>query len=216
MSLILDLLFPRLCLGCGQKGGYFCTSCLNKQFTNSPVCTTKNPLIEGHFSLYKYNDLIKKIITEIKYGFVTDIIDSFTDTSASIIKTNFSHLLTYWQKNNFVLVPIPLHYYRQNWRGFNQSVLIGKLLAQKLNLKYSDQLLIRSKNTHVQAKIHSKLAKRSNLNGAFSCIDPLLIPSNIILFDDVSTTFSTLNSAFQTLSKDGSPFHCWFLTLSGK
>jgi len=215
MSLILDSLFPRLCLGCGQKGSYFCPSCLNKQITNSPIISTKNPFIEGHLSLYKYNDLIKKLITEIKYGFVTDIIDSFTDTSANLIKSNFFHLLTYWQKNDFVLVPIPLHHYRQNWRGFNQSILIGQLLAQKLNLKYSDQLLIRSKNTHVQAKIHSKLAKKSNLNGAFSCIDPL-IPSNIILFDDVSTTFSTLNSAFQALSKDGSPSHYWFLTLSGK
>lgn len=215
MSLILNFLFPIKCLGCGQKGDYFCSSCLNKQTTHSPIFSTKNPQIEGHLSLYKYNSLIKKIITEIKYGFVTDVIESFTDNCANLIKNNFSNLLTYWQKNDFVLIPIPLHYYRQNWRGFNQSVLIGKLLAQKLNLKFNDQLLFRSKNTHVQAKLKNKTDKKTNLSNAF-CVFDQEIPQNIILFDDVATTFSTLNSAYQTLSSHGSPSHFWFLTLSGK
>ena len=215
MSLILDFLFPRQCLNCGQKGNYFCPSCLNKQITHSPVFSTKNPQIEGHLSLFKYNDLIKKIIAEIKYNFVTDIIESFTDNCANLIKNNFSNLLNYWQKNDFVLIPISLHVFRQNWRGFNQSVLIGKLLAQKLNLKFSDQILFRSKNTHAQAKLASKLDKKTNLSNAFTISDQK-IPSNIILFDDVATTFSTLNSAYQTLSNHGSPSHFWFLTLSGQ
>lgn len=215
MSLILDLIFPKKCLNCGKNGSYFCSSCLNQQITNSPVFSTKNPLIEGHLSLYKYNNLIKKLITNIKYDFVTDIIDSFADTSATLIKTNFPHLLTYWQQNKFTIIPIPLHQYRQNWRGFNQSALIGQLLAQKLNLDFSDQILIRSKNTHTQAKLTSKLDKKANLSDAFSHTNKN-IPKNIILFDDVATTFSTLNSALQTLSSYESPSHCWFLTLSGQ
>lgn len=215
MSLILDLLFPRQCLSCGKKGVYFCPSCLSRQITNSPVISPKNSNLEGHLCLYKYDDLIKKLITEIKYGFTTDIIDSFVKISASLIKTNFSHLLTYWQKNDFILVPIPLHVLRQNWRGFNQSVLIGRLLAKKLNLGFSNDILKRLKNTHTQAKLTSKLAKKTNLDDAFIVSDQI-IPSNIILFDDVATTFSTLNSALKTLSKHGSPSHFWFLTLSGK
>lgn len=215
MSLILDLLFPCKCLNCGKNGAYFCSKCLSRQITNSPVISTKNDSLEGHLCLYKYDDLIKKIITEIKYGFTTDIIDPFVKISASLIKKNFSHLLTYWQKNDFVLVPIPLHISRQNWRGFNQSVLIGKLLAKKLNLSFSKDILKRIKNTHTQAKLNSKLAKKTNLDDAFIVSDQLM-PSNIILFDDVATTFSTLNSALKTLSKHGSPSHFWFLTLSGK
>ena len=215
MSFILDFLFPTKCLGCGKNGSYFCPSCLNKQITHSPVFSNKNPQIEGHLSLYKYHGLIKKIITEIKYNFVTDIIDSFTDNCANLIKNNFSNLLTYWQQNDFVLIPIPLYIFRQNWRGFNQSALIGKLLAKKLNLRFSDQVLIRSKNTHTQAKLKRKTDKLTNLSNAFTITDQK-IPSNIILFDDVATTFSTLNSAFQTISSCGSPSHFWFLTLSGK
>lgn len=214
MSLILDFLFPKNCLLCGKNGQYFCPHCLDKQIINSPRLSPNNLNYEGSLSLFKYNSLVKKLITEIKYEFVTDIIDPFVEVSASIIKTNFPHILDYWRQNDFVLVPIPLHYFRQNWRGFNQSILIGQLLASKLKLKFSDQIIYRTKNTHVQAKLANKSEKSLNLENAFTCSDNP-IPKNIILFDDVSTTFSTLKSALKTISSYGDLNRCWFLTLSG-
>jgi len=216
MSLILDLLFPRFCLKCHRPGDYFCPHCLGQQITKSPVISDKKSKIEGYLSLFKYDDLIKQLITEVKYGFVTDIIDPLVDTSVLLIKKNFPHLLNYWQKNNFIIVPIPLHPLRQNWRGFNQSILIGKKIAKKLKLKFSEQVLFRVKDTHTQAKLKNKQEKHNNLQNAFICSDQK-IPSNIIIFDDVSTTFSTLNSALEAIyTKHGSPVQCWFLTLSGR
>jgi ComF family protein len=214
MSLILDLLFPKFCLQCKKTGSYFCSDCLNNQIINSPHIPQNNQNYEGSLSLFKYNSLIKKIITEIKYGFVTDIVDPFVDTSVSLLKTNFPHILDYWRQNDFTIIPIPLHYFRQNWRGFNQSILIGKSLASKLDLKFSDQVLFRSKNTHVQAKLDSKKDKRLNVDNAFICAKT--VPKNIIIFDDVATTFSTLKSALKTISSYGDPTHCWFLTLAGR
>jgi len=214
MSLILDLLFPKYCLNCSKPGSYFCPHCLDQQIINSPKLSKKNSNYDGSLSLFKYNSLIKKLITEIKYGFVTDIIDPFVNISVSIIKKEFPHLLDYWCQHDFVIVPIPLHYFRQNWRGFNQSVLIGKLLAKKLHLKFSDQILFRSKNTHTQAKLANKQDKKLNLENAFTCSNAN-ISQNIILFDDVATTFSTLKSALKTISSYDAPSHCWFLTLSG-
>lgn len=215
MSLILDLLFPKSCLNCGKMGQYFCSDCLDKQIINSPRISKTGLNYEGSLSLFKYNSLIKKIITEIKYAFVTDIIDSFVDTAVLTIKTNFPHILDYWRQNNFVLIPIPLYPFRQNWRGFNQSVLIGKLLAHKLHLKFSDQILYRTKNTQTQAKLTKKKDKKLNLENAFTCSNQP-IPQNIILFDDVSTTFSTLESANLAISNHVVPNRCWFLTLAGQ
>lgn len=214
MSLILDFIFPKFCLACKKPGDYFCPNCLDKQLINSPRLSKKDLNYEGSLSLFKYNSLIKQLINEIKYGFVTDIIDPFVDLIASVLKNNFPHLLDYWRQNNFVIVPIPLHYFRQNWRGFNQSVLIGQKLAQNLDLKFSDQILFRSKNTRVQAKLTQKSVKKSNLENAFICPNQPL-PQNIIIFDDVATTFSTLRSALKTISKPGVLNHCWFLTLAG-
>lgn len=215
MSLILDLLFPKNCLQCRRPGEYFCSHCLDQQIINSPIISKNGLNYEGSLSLFKYNSLIKKIITEIKYGFVTDIIDPFVDASIITIKANFPHILDYWRQNDFVIIPIPLHIFRQNWRGFNQSTLIGKSLAFKLGLKFSDQILFRTKNTQTQAKLTKKQDKKINLNNAFICSNQN-IPQNIILFDDVSTTFSTLKSALKTISSHDVPTHCWFLTLSGQ
>lgn len=214
MSLILDLIFPKYCLKCNSPGEYFCPQCLKQQFTNSPQYSILNQPYQGHLSLFKYHDLTKQLITEIKYEFVTDIINSFIKYSASIIRKDFPHLLDYWQQNNFILIPIPLYFYRQNWRGFNQSVLIGQKLAKNLGLQFSDEILFRTKNTHIQAKLSKKSAKKDNLKDAFICSGQK-IPPNIILFDDVATTFSTLKSALKTISNFDDQIHCWFLTLAG-
>lgn len=215
MSLILDLLFPKFCLQCHKSGSYFCPNCLNQQIVHSPHFSPSNSNCEGSLSLFKYNSLIKKLIVEIKYAFVTDIIDDFVNSTVFIIKQDFPHLLDYWRQHNFVIIPIPLHIYRQNWRGFNQSDLIGQKLAQHLGLQFSNQILFRNKNTHTQAKLSKKSAKKDNLKNAFTCSNQK-IPSNIILFDDVATTFSTLKSALKTISSFDDQVHCWLLTLAGR
>lgn len=173
-----------------------------------------NSAYEGSLSLFRYNSLIRQLITEIKYNFTTDIINPFVDLSVSTLKANFPHLLDYWRQNNFVFTSIPLHHYRQNWRGFNQSDLLASRLAKKLGLKFSNKLLIRTKNTKIQAKLVNPLSKVTNLKNAFVLSDQK-IPSNLIIFDDVATTFSTLNSALKTLSSSDDLIHCYFLTLAG-
>jgi len=115
-------------------------------------------------------------------------------------------------KNNFVLIPIPLFPSRQNWRGFNQSVLLGQKLAANLKLPFSDQIISRIKYTHTQAQIKNHRLRENNLKNAFIVNSP--IPPNIILFDDVASSFSTLSSAFNSLSHVGLN-HCWYLTLAG-
>jgi len=211
MSLILDLLFPVKCLNCGTKGQYLCQKCLSLQKTNQPKYIDKLSK-EGSLSLFRYEFLIKKAISELKYHFVTDLAEELAIISANLIKINFPHLLQYWQKNNFVIIPIPLYVTRQNWRGFNQSILLGQKIAQKLDLSFCDHTIFRQRHTFTQAKIKNISNRHQNLNQAFKSIFPL--PQNIILFDDVASSFSTLNSAYQSLNF-AAPNHCWYLTLAG-
>jgi ComF family protein len=210
MSLILDLIFPKICLNCGQHGHYFCPKCFSLQKTNYLKYLNKSPR-EGSLSIFRYQTIIKKAILEIKYQFVTDIIDELVSLSVHQIKANYPHLLKYWQENNFILIPVPLFSSRQNWRGFNQSVLIGQKIASKLKLRFSDQIIYRTKYTHTQARIKNHLSRKNNLQNAFAIKSKP--PQNIILFDDVTSSFSTLNSAFQSFNGDLN--HCWYLTLAG-
>ena len=211
MSLLLDLLFPKTCYGCGSIGQYFCSKCFSQVRQNS-VKHFSNFSKEGSLSLFRYQGIIRSIIQSLKYEFVTDLVQDLSLSFSQTIKSDFPHLLSYWQKNNFVLTPIPLFWTRQNWRGFNQSVLLGQQIAQQLNLNFNDQIIYRHRRTFTQAKIKTRHLRQQNISHAFTPILPL--PQNIILFDDVTSSFSTLNSAYDSIKSFGLN-RCWYLTLAG-
>ena len=213
MSLILDLIFPKICYGCGKKGDYLCLKCQK----NITILTTKPPQngFDGGLSLFKYNSAIKSAIIDLKYNFVSDNANKLTNFMAKTLKSNFPNLIKYWYQNNFILIPIPLHYFRQNWRGFNQSEILAQNLATKLSLDFSNQILIRHKNTTIQARLKKIKDRTNNVANIFSLNPSLgnLTHKNFIIFDDVATTQSTLISAQNTL-KALLPNQCWYLTLS--
>ena len=213
MSLILDLIFPKICYGCGKTGDYLCPKC-QKHLTILNIKSPKNGF-DGGLSLFKYQSFIKSAITDLKYNFVSDNSTNLANLMAKILKSDFPNLIKYWRQNDFVLIPIPLHFSRQNWRGFNQSELLAKKLAKNISLDFSNQVLIRHQNTLIQARLKKTENRSKNVANIFS-----LTPKsgefknkNFILFDDVSTTQSTLISAQKTL-KTLPLNQCWFLTLS--
>lgn len=112
----------------------------------------------------------------------------------------------------WVVTAVPLHPKRQNWRGFNQSELVAKLLAQKLGLRY-ESLLKRIKYTKPQVGLLGS-ARKQNIKGAFSLYTPYSLPhTNIILIDDVWTTGSTLRECTYILKRGGAK-QVWALTLA--
>jgi len=213
MSLILDLIFPKKCYGCGQTGDYICLKCQK----NINVLNNKPPQngFDGGLSLFKYHSFIKSAITDLKYQFVSDNTTDLANLCVKTLKSKFPNLIKYWRQNNFILIPIPLHQSRQNWRGFNQSEILSQKIASKLSLDFSNQILIRCQNTAVQARFKNIKDRKNNVANIFS-LSPVLGKfkhKNFIIFDDVCTTQSTLISAQKTL-KTASPNQCWYLTLS--
>ena len=72
---ILDLIFPKTCLGCGREGQYICPNCLAKVLLLKPACPyCEKPSIDGftHIrckkkygldgltSIYRFEGVIKK------------------------------------------------------------------------------------------------------------------------------------------------------------
>ncbi len=211
MSFILDLIFPKTCFGCGKNGQYFCPKCQLQIKYHSPKYFS-TPKKEGRLNLFHYHGLIRHSIQSLKFEFVTDLTQELSHIFCQKIISQYPHLLKYWQENNFILTPIPLYFSRFNWRGFNQSELVGQIIAQKLNLTFSSQIIFRHHQTFTQSHLKKNFDRQKNLENAFTPILP--IPQNIILFDDVATSFSTLNSAFNSLKIFGLN-HCWFVTLAG-
>lgn len=108
------------------------------------------------------------------------------------------------KKVETILVPVPLHKKRYNWRGFNQALLLSEYIADKFNLPVYANLIIRQRNTKPQTKIKSMKERRKNIKGAFFCPQRDLVENrNIIIVDDVCTTLATLNECAIELKKAG-------------
>lgn len=100
------------------------------------------------------------------------------------------------------VLPIPLSRQRLQERGFNQALLLARLLAPG---KVSADVLLRLQHTTAQSQL-PRAQRLSNLSGALA-IEPLRQPQlqgkTIVLIDDVMTTGATLHTAAQVLRQAG-------------
>lgn len=226
---LLDLLFPRKCLGCGKNGQYFCSQCLNllsleyqkicpvcekPSVTGQthPVCLSRQSL-DGLTSIFTYKGMIRRAITKLKYRFVSDLAVALVEAFLSFCGEDLA-FSKFCQREKVSLVSIPLHPARKRWRGFNQSELLGKMIAQNLGIGFSPDLLIRVKNTTPQMTLREK-DRQQNIKDAFSVSRNVQLSQfpNILLFDDVWTTGATLKEATKVLKRKGVK-QVWGLTLA--
>ncbi|OGD24786.1 hypothetical protein A2819_00900 [Candidatus Azambacteria bacterium RIFCSPHIGHO2_01_FULL_40_24] len=191
---LLDLIFPRFCLGCQKElnlkqASFICEACLNNIVLNSGVechvCGLRNNIgacrrcrkktfLNGLFAAGKYQDpILREAIHQFKYQSVESLKKPLTEL-----------LIKYLKKENLIeklwcptpnapgvghqicLVPVPLSWRRKLSRGFNQSELLAKELSPILNCPVVN-LLKRQKFSAPQAKIKDWKQRKENVSGAF-------------------------------------------------
>ena len=218
----LDLFFPKHCLGCGQEGHYFCPDCRGEiqplvvqicpvcqkpalQGQTHPYCRSEDSL-DGLISCFFYEGMIKKAIVKLKYHFLTDLAEELVELMI---------LFGPWPRfKKPILVPIPLHPRRERWRGFNQSELLGKKLANHFGWQTRTDLLSRQRYTPPQMSLKGQ-ERKTNIIKAFkinSHLPDSIFKSQLIVFDDVWTTGSTLKEAGKALKMAGFK-NVWGLTV---
>lgn len=223
---ILNILFPPICINCQKhlslsKYNYLCDDCFNKIKLNSalfcPFCRARladNKKICNHskkdfpFSYFlaaagNYDDpVMRNLIHCFKY----QKFEKLTPILGKIIIKYLENIKLINQSanqpKNYIIVPIPLHFWREKTRGFNQSKLIAEYIAEKLNLQLVDALK-RAKNNKPQAKSKNSKERNKNVEGIFKIINPDLIRGkNIILVDDVYTSGATISEAIKILKQN--------------
>ena len=222
--LILDILFPRRCLGCeillsGKDKSYICLACLSDikikndfacAFCNSPVVAgTTCPFCKPNHFLDRLlvaasyeNPLVEKIIKTMKYLFVKTLADEMAGFMAKYLERRFSSGLNI-NCNSTIVVPVPLHRRRLNWRGFNQAEIIGGGVSSHFELNFQD-VLGRNRNHIPQAQISDRQSRITNTAGIFKCMKTELVQNKtILLIDDISTTGSTLDDCARALKGAG-------------
>ena len=220
---LLDFLFPKFCVGCHQEGSYFCNKCLSKIKTVPqicPVCEKASVFgqthlncrsrysLDGLTSLFTYEGIIKEAIHKIKYQFVTDLTKELMEFVFQQLATEKEQKYLVFEKfllqKGAIIVPVPLYWYKENTRGFNQASLIAKFISLHYKVPLNAKVLKRKKWTISQTGL-SEEERKENVKNIFSVSPNILISQypNILLLDDVWTTGSTIKEAAKTLKKAG-------------
>lgn len=193
----LDLIFPKFCLNCRKRGVYLCSDCLQKVGISSGAFF-KHQYLNGLISIWAYEGVVRKAILALKYRFASEIAREMAELFSQALKQRFLPF------QDPILVPVPLARKRQNWRGFNQSAVLGKLICQKMNWDFQPDLILRHKNTRPQAELSQK-DRRLNIQGVFVMNQSKMQNTgrDILIFDDVATTGATLEEAAKVLRHAG-------------
>jgi len=211
---ILELLFPRFCVGCGYVGTYVCPSCESKmKKIQTPCCfycgkpsflglthpnCRRREGIDGHLSLYLYDGIFKKALQESKYKGAYAVFA----TLLAFPQQNIFQYLDEWNSLfNPSIISVPLHPQRVRERGFNQSdIIVEQYFNNKRFLKAS--LLKRTINTDHLANIGDKNKRKQHIRSAFTFVGKN-VPRAVLLVDDVMTSGSTVLECSKTLKKSG-------------
>jgi len=205
-NFLLDLIFPRYCLGCqkeleSQQASQICEVCFAKIRLNRGFQHQKKTAVKAVLAAGRYEDPILR-----------EAIKSFKYQSIESLKKPLANLaIDYLKKENladkfsgFVIAPIPLTLRRRLNRGFNQSELLAKEIGAFLNCPVVN-LLKRKKFKFPQAEITDWKKRKENIINAFALNDKLQTTNykKVILVDDVSTSGATLEEAASVLKKAG-------------
>ena len=102
-----------------------------------------------------------------------------------------------------LVVPVPLHWRRLWWRGFNQAAILAEEIARRLQLPLDAASFARKRSTTSQTARHHDERLR-NVRRAFVVLDAKRIRGRrILLIDDVMTTGATVNECARTLIAGG-------------
>lgn len=209
----MNFLFPPQCFSCKECWEFFCQNCINK-LKKRRNCEINSKYLDKIYAIYEYetNNNLKKYIKDIKYKSFYWKISSITKTLAETLEEKFPN-------QDLILIPVPLHWIRKFKRWFNQSEIIAKNILQNDKTKNVKmlKLLKRIRNTPHQASLDKKW-RLINLKNAFEINKIKNIDSKtpLILVDDITTTWETLENCAIELRKHYKNPIFWLVIASDK
>jgi len=100
-----------------------------------------------------------------------------------------------------LLIPVPLHQSKLKKRGYNQCDLIGRGIAERLQITVANDVVIRNEATKTQTKV-GKTERWENVADKFEVVRPEAIEGkHIVLLDDVVTTGATFDALADVVLK---------------
>ncbi len=206
----ISLLFPRICYACGnhllRNEKLICTQCYVVIPRTNYHLTSDNPVARlfwgrcyiekaAAFSFYNRGSRIRRLIHNLKYGGIKEIGFELGRIYALSLRDSG------FMQGMEIIIPVPLHPYKQRSRGFNQSDCISAGIAEVAGLPVDNISLARITSTGTQTR-RSRYERWANVEGTFTvCDTERLKGKHVLLVDDVITTGSTIESCASELLK---------------
>ena len=176
-----ELVFPRACIGCDRDGFLLCAACVSGSASTIVSCGLEIR------SCLPYAGLLRDAITEFKQG-------------RRAFATDLAALLLPHVERGTRLVPLPTTRRRRAKRGFDQTLVLARLLKRDVGLEVAELL----RHVGGEAQQGRSRSERLAATGRFAargqgaaCDVP------VVLFDDVRTTGASLVDAARTLKDAG-------------
>ena len=172
------------CVYCGKEKPnpeYICFECSEK---------LKQLLCEGN-SLYYYFDVVRKVCHNFKYNEQPYIGEYMAQEMAESIIS---------KKIDFDIITfVPIHKKRRSGRGYDQSEILAKHIAQILGKPFLPTLA-RIRNTSAQFSLGAA-ERAKNISNAFEIYPNINISGKkLLIIDDIYTTGSTINECTKTIN----------------
>ena len=150
---------------------------------------------DEHIYMFKYEGAIRRIILQYKFqekSYLYKTIVNFLLKN----KKMFEIIKTY-----DTIVPVPISKKRKKTRGYNQSYLIAREIADKVEIRIDNKCLFKTKNIIEQSKLN-KEERTNNIKGVYELKNSYRLENKkILLIDDIYTTGSTVNECCKVLKK---------------
>jgi ComF family protein len=199
---LISVLLPPLCVGCDNRLGpqeeSLCGSC-RIALASGAWCRRRTLAIgdgkdlEVRYGLH-YTSRLSKIVTRMKYGDMPGLARLLVPFMALGVRDI---------DPGCVVVPVPMHASKKRERGFNQSEIMGRALADLKGLRFEAGILVKSENTASQVSLE-KERRLDNVEGTFRLrTGNRPVPESILIVDDVVTTGSTLRECARAILAGG-------------
>lgn len=211
------MIFPNVCACCGLENTehqrQLCSFCLQERFedanpdnalVSSDIILPEGVIAQHALWQFDKGGDLQDLLHLLKYEQLTGIgVDLGRELGIRIKKHSF--LRQKLSLSPAVLLPVPLHYLKFRYRGFNQAFKITLGFQQVWNdLSICDiKSVVRNKNTRTQTGLSLK-RRRQNLQNAFRVKKPADIENKlVVIIDDVFTTGATTFELAHTVLDSG-------------
>lgn len=227
-TLLKDIFSPKRCYHCQGEGVFLCRTCFKKIWffpSICPICKQTSPDFSLHFyckqpyffldkiiiTTHYQEKTIKKLIKDAKFYWKKDILE---DLSCLVWEQLLHHISE--KKENLLLIPTPMYFWKKLKRWYNQSEVLTKYIATHFWIASDIHIVKKIKSTKPQSHL-SKIQRMENLKWAFVLDKKKLLPyknKTIVLVDDVVSTGSTLQEIAKLLKKAGVKKTYWLCIAS--